>query len=71
MSPRDATAESVRMQAAIHAAMTTEERLRIAIDMSDFTRDLARAGLRARRPELSEAEIERELLRLLYPNEAP
>ena len=38
----------------------------MAFEMSEFARSLSRAGLRSRRPELSEAELDDEMLRQLY-----
>lgn len=38
----------------------------MAIEMSEFARSLSRAGLRARRPELTEAELDDEMLNQLY-----
>lgn len=38
----------------------------MAIEMSEFARSLSRAGLRNRRPELSEVELDAEMLDQLY-----
>jgi hypothetical protein len=38
----------------------------MTIEMSEFARSLSRAGLRSRRPELSESELDREMLVQLY-----
>lgn len=38
----------------------------MAIEMSEFARSLSRAGLRSRRPELTEAELDDEMLHQLY-----
>ena len=46
--------------------MTPSQRLQAAIEMSEFARDLTRAGLRARYPGYTEDEIEAELLKRLY-----
>jgi hypothetical protein len=46
--------------------MTTAQRLKIAPEMSDSVRNVAIAGLRSRRPDLSEGELSRELLRIMY-----
>ena len=50
----------------IFRRMTTSERLTLALDMSESLRNVALAGLRSRRPELSAAELSRELTRLMY-----
>lgn len=38
----------------------------MAFEMSEFARSLSRAGLRNRRPELTESELDAELIRMLY-----
>ncbi len=38
----------------------------MAMEMSEFARSLSRAGLRCRRPELTEAELDEEMLFQLY-----
>lgn len=38
----------------------------MAIEMSEFARSLSRAGLKSRRPELTEAELDDEMMHLLY-----
>jgi len=66
MVARDTSRQAEELQLEIHRQFTPGERLRMAIEMSEFARALSRAGLRDRRPELSEAEIDREMLRLMY-----
>jgi hypothetical protein len=46
--------------------MGPERRFCAAMELSDFVRELAKAGLRSRHPEYTEAEIVRELTRQLY-----
>ena len=46
--------------------MSGEQRLLLAWDMSLFALDLARAGVRDAHPEWTDAQIERELLRLAF-----
>ncbi len=62
----DTSPEAAAIQQAIFRRMTPEQRLRLALEMSESMRDIALAGLRSRRPELSEAELSRELIRLMY-----
>lgn len=62
----DTHPEAARVQQEIFRRMTTAERLRMALEMSDSMRNVALAGLRSRRPELNEAELSRELLRIMY-----
>ena len=45
--------------------MTTAQRLRLALEMSESLRNVAFAGLR-RRPELDENGFSREMARLMY-----
>jgi Rv0078B-related antitoxin len=46
--------------------MTTAQRLKLALEMSESLRNITRAGLRSRHPELSADELSRELLRIMY-----
>lgn len=62
----DTTPDAAAIQQDIFRRMTTEQRLRIALEMSDSMRNVALAGLRSRRPELNEAELRRELMRIMY-----
>lgn len=50
------------MQTRAHAALTPQERYFLAIEMSDNIRDIALAGLHARNPQLSQAELMRAFL---------
>jgi hypothetical protein len=54
------------LQAGIHRRFSPADRFRMAIEMSEFARSLSRAGLRSRRPDLNELELDREMLRQLY-----
>jgi hypothetical protein len=44
--------------------MTGEQRMVLAIEMSEFARDLAKDGIRRDHPEWPESRVTRELLRL-------
>jgi hypothetical protein len=46
--------------------MTEEQRLLLALEMSLFARTLARAGIREERPDWTEDQVARELLRLAF-----
>jgi len=59
-----AEAASVQMQAQLRLGIAG--RFRTAVEMSELTRKLARAGLHERRPELDDRELDQELLRQLY-----
>jgi hypothetical protein len=66
MPARDTTASAAQLQEEIHRRFTPAERLRMAFEMSEFARSLSRAGLRHRRPDLSESELDREMLVQFY-----
>jgi hypothetical protein len=46
--------------------MSVEQRLHLAIEMSESLRQIALAGLRSRRPDLDPNGLSRELLRIMY-----
>lgn len=54
------------VQLRIQRAMTEEQRLLLALEMSLFARTLARAGIREERPDWTEDQVARELLRLAF-----
>lgn len=62
----DTNPEAALIQRDIFRRMTTEQRLRLALEMSESMRNVALAGLRSRRPELNERELFRELMRVMY-----
>jgi hypothetical protein len=64
--PFDTTPEAAAVQEEIFRQMTSSQRLRMALEMSESLRNMALAGLRSRRPELSPEECSRELLRIMY-----
>lgn len=66
MAPRDTKPSAAELQDEIHRRFSPAERLRMAIEMSEFARSLSRAGLRDRHPELSESELDDEMLNLMY-----
>ncbi|HEV7765734.1 MAG TPA: hypothetical protein VGQ76_12080 [Thermoanaerobaculia bacterium] len=66
MVARDTTEAAAELQDDIHRRFSPADRLRMAIEMSEFARSLSRAGLRVRRPELSESELDDEMLNQLY-----
>ena len=47
-------------------AMSGEQRLLLAFEMSLFARELAKEGIRREHPEWPEARVARELLRLAF-----
>jgi len=62
----DTTPEAAAIQQEIFRRMTTSQRLRCALEMSESLRNVALAGLRTRQPELNAHELSRELLRIMY-----
>ena len=66
MPSRDTTPAAAKVQDDIHRKFAPAERLRMAMEMSEFARSLSRAGLRARRPDLTEAELDAEMRYLMY-----
>jgi hypothetical protein len=66
MVARDTTGSAAELQDDIHRRFSPADRLQMAIEMSEFARSLSRAGLRSRRPELTEAELDDEMLHQLY-----
>lgn len=64
--PSDTSPRAAAIQRDIFRRMTTEERLRMALEMSESMRNVALAGLRSRRPDLDEDGLRRELMRIMY-----
>lgn len=62
----DTSPEAAAFQREIFRRMTTEERLRLALEMSESLRNVALAGLRSRCPDLDEDALSRELIRIMY-----
>ena len=69
-SPRmplsDTSPAARKLQMQIEAAMTGEERLLEAFDMSLFARELAKAKIRTDHPDWGESQVAREILRLAF-----
>ena len=57
-------AEALQLQ--IQRAMTGEQRVLMALEMSLFARELAREGIRRDHPEWTGEQISRELLRMAF-----
>lgn len=64
--PLDTSADAHRAQLEVYRRMTGAQRLRIALDMSDFVRECAKSRIRKRHPEMTEQEVTRELIREMY-----
>ena len=70
ISDTDPAAREVQIK--VLRNMTGEQRLLLAIEMSEFAHELSRAGIRDQHPEWSEKEVTRELLRrAFYPAPLP
>ena len=50
-------------------AMPLSKRFKIALDHSDYIRELMKSGIRMRNPGISEEGVRRELIRLTLPSE--
>jgi hypothetical protein len=64
--PSDTHPDAAAIQRDLFRRMTTEERLRLALEMSDSLRNVALAGLHSRRPDLKDEALSRELVRVMY-----
>jgi len=62
----DTTPEARAIQEQILRNLGGEQRLTIALEMTDLARELARTRVRHEHPDWSEAQIVRELLRLAF-----
>ena len=66
MRSRDTTAEAHAIQLAIYRRMTMDQRLALALEMSEAARRTSLDGIKARHPEYDEATAIRALFRLLH-----
>lgn len=66
MPVRDTTPEAQAVQDEILRAMTGEQRIILAYEMSMFARELARAGIQQQHPDWPEDRVARELLRMAF-----
>lgn len=66
MPMTDTTSAARNIQTSIHQQLTPAAKLLAAMDMSDFAHALAEAGVRARKPGHSDAEIRKFLIEALY-----
>jgi hypothetical protein len=62
----DTHPDAAAVQLRIFRSMTAEQRLRMALEMSESLREVALAGVRSRRPGLDADSARRELLRIMY-----
>jgi hypothetical protein len=66
MPASDTSPAAHALQLRLYREAGPERRAEIAAELSEVIRDLCRAGVRMRHPELSEAEVTREMLRIFY-----
>jgi hypothetical protein len=62
----DTSPAAQAIQDEIHRAMTGEQRVILALEMSVFARELARTGIQQEHPDWPEDRVARELLRLAF-----
>lgn len=68
----DTSSEVREMQFRIWKSMSDERRSQLGMQMTEFARELAKAGIRRDHPEWSERQITLELLRrALWPQPLP
>jgi hypothetical protein len=66
MVPRDTTPAAAALQEDAYRRMGNDGRLRVALELSDLTHAFAAAGIRRNHPELTDEEVQRELVVVLY-----
>lgn len=57
MTPEKALEQQIKR----YRAMTGEQRLKIALDLHEFSCEIARVGIRRQYPDASDEEVERRL----------
>ena len=62
----DTSPKIEEMQLQIRRSMTPEQRLLVALDLSDCCRELRKAGIRRDHPDWSERQVMIELFRLAF-----
>jgi Rv0078B-related antitoxin len=67
MRPIDTTSEAYAIQTEALRRLSGEQRFMIALEMSEFARELERAGIRTQHPGWSEAEVTEEIIRRQLP----
>ena len=66
VSMTDTSPSAQALQLQIQRAMTGEQRILLALEMSLFARDLSRTRIRQEHPEWPESAVDRELIRLAF-----
>jgi hypothetical protein len=66
MHARDTSAEAAAIQEEAYRRIGPEGRFNVAVELTNVTRELARAGIRTRHPDFTPEQVSRELTRYLY-----
>lgn len=66
MQLADTDPEVRRRQLDVYRTMTPQQRVEVALALSEDVRQIAIDGIRRRNPELSDAQVHEEWLRLLH-----
>jgi hypothetical protein len=66
MAISDTTPEIAAMQSRIQMSMTGEQRLLLALEISHYSHELMKQGIRDRHPEWSEDQVAREFRTYLF-----
>jgi len=66
MRARDTSAEAAAVQEAAYRRIGPVGRFNVAAELTNVTRELARAGIRMRHPDFTPEQVARELTRYLY-----
>lgn len=67
MIPFDTKPEIAALQAQIQDSLSGEQRVLLAFEMSHYTHELAKQGIRDQHPDWPEDKVTREFLRSLFP----
>ena len=66
MALLDTAPEARRRQLAVYRAMTPQQRVELAVELSEAVRQIALDGIRRRHPDFDESQVHRHWLRLLH-----
>jgi hypothetical protein len=67
--PADTTPEAARVQLEIIRRLSPERRMEMALEMSNFLRDVVAAGVRSRHPDYNEKQVGLAVGRLMLGDE--
>ena len=71
MRSRDTSEKAAAIQARLQESLGPEGRVQLAMRMSDFAREFAKAAIRVRHPEYSEEQVTFELTKQMYGRSGP